>query len=209
MSAVIPARSEAAEFPLKQVLLSCVRLGVIESIAVLLIGVASRMFDGPAETAILGVLLTVSLLAVSFLPGLWMDARDFEGIARAAAIGLGATMVFLVIDVSLFQPFGLYTHRWRDVGGGSNWWYHPVWWMAGTYLTWIGAWLLAARAAKRGTAAPMGGAIVVLALTVGCGVAANLVHFPGAGWNTPTFGVAYLPGLALATAVSALGARRK
>jgi hypothetical protein len=209
MSAVIPARSEAAEYPLKQVLLSCVRLGVIESIAVLLIGVASRMFDGPAETAILGVLLTISLLAVSFLPGLWMDSRDFEGIARAAAIGLGAAGVFLVVDVIFFQPFGLYTHRWLDVGGGSNWWYHPIWWMAGTYLTWIGGWLLAARAATRGTAGPMGAAIVVVALTLVCGVAANLVHFPGAGWNTPTFAVAYLPGLALATAASALGARRK
>ena len=209
MSAVIPARSEAAEYPLRQILLSCVRLGVIESVAVLLIGVASRMFDGPAETAILGVLLTIFLLAVSFLPGLWMDSRDFEGIARAAAIGLGAAVVFLVVDVSLFQPFGLYTHRWLDVGGGSNWWYHPIWWMAGTYLTWMGGWLLAARAAKGGAAAPVGAAIVVLALTALCGVAANLTHFPGAGWNTPTFAIAFLPGLALATAASALGAPRK
>jgi len=209
MSAVIPARSEVAEYPLRQILLGCVRLGIIESIAVLLIGVASRMYDGSAETAILGVLLTISLFAVAFLPGLWMDSRDFEGIARAAAIGLGATVVFLVVDVSLFQPFGLYTHRWLDVGGGSNWWYHPVWWMAGTFLPWMGAWLLAARASRRGTAAPVGAAVLVLALTVLCGAAGNLVHFPGAGWNTPTFGVAFLPGLALATAASALGARRK
>jgi hypothetical protein len=39
-------------------------------------------------------------------------------------------------------------------------------------------------------------------------VVAVLIGFPGAGWNLPTFGVAFLPGLALATALSALGTRR-
>jgi hypothetical protein len=35
-----------------------------------------------------------------------------------------------------------------------------------------------------------------------------LAHFPGAGWNLPTFGVAFLPGLALTTLLTGLGARR-
>ena len=209
MSAAIPARSEAGEYPLKQMLLCAVRLGLLEAAAMLLIGIGSRMLEGPAEAAVLGVLLVGALLAVSFLPGLWLGSRDFEGIARAAAVGLAATIVFLAVDVTLFQPFGLYTHRWRDVGGGSNWWYHPIWWMAGTYLPWLGAWLLASRTARSGSPSPTGAAVVVLALTAVCGIAANLVHFPGAGWNVATFGVAFLPGLALATAVTALGARRK
>jgi len=209
MSTALSARSDAGDFPLRQVLLGSVRLGLIESVAVLLIGVASRMFDGPTELAVLGGLLALALLAVAFLPGLWLGSRDFEGIAQAAAMGLGATMVFLAVDVTFFQPFGLYTHRWRDVGGGSNWWYHPIWWMAGTYLPWVGAWLLAARTAKHGTVGPVGAAITVLALTIVCGVAAILTHVPGAGVNAGTFGVAFLPGLALATLFAALGARRK
>lgn len=209
MSAVIPARSEADEFPLRRVLLSAVRLGLIECVAVLLIAVGSRMFDGPAETLLLTALLVPAALAVTFLPGLWVTARDFEGIARAAAVGLGATVVFLVVDVSLFQPFGLYTHRWRDVGGGSNWWYHPIWWMAGTYLPWLGAWMLSCRTARRGAPGPAGAAVTALALTAVCGIIAVVTHFPGAGWNVPTFGVSFLPGLALATAVTALGASRK
>ena len=36
-----------------------------------------------------------------------------------------------------------------------------------------------------------------------------VARVPGAGWNLGTFGVAVLPGLALATAIAALGARRK
>jgi hypothetical protein len=209
MSTALSARSEAGEFPLRLVLLSAVRLGLIESVGVLLIGVASRMVDGPTELGVLGALLAVSVLAVAFLPALWLGSRDFEGIARAAAVGLGATVVFLVVDVALFQPFGLYTHRWRDIGGGSNWWYHPIWWMAGTYLSWIGAWLLAARSAKHGSAGPAGAAVTVLLLTVVCGAVAVFAHVPGAGWNAGTFGVAFLPGLALATLFTALGARRK
>ncbi|MDH4132801.1 MAG: hypothetical protein OEV95_13455 [Gemmatimonadota bacterium] len=209
MSTAISARSEAGEFPLRFILLSAVRLGLIESVAVLLIGVGSRMFDGPAETAALGVLLAVALLAVALLPGMWLGSRDFEGIARAAAVGLAAAVVFLAVDVTFFQPFGLYTHRWRDVGGGSNWWYHPIWWMAGTYLPWVGAWLLAARSARHGAPGPIGAAITALTLTAVCGVVAIFAHLPGAGWNAPTFGVAFLPGLALATLFAALGARRK
>jgi hypothetical protein len=41
-----------------------------------------------------------------------------------------------------------------------------------------------------------------------CAVVAVLIHFPGASWNLGTFGVAFLPGLALATLLSGLGAKR-
>jgi hypothetical protein len=37
---------------------------------------------------------------------------------------------------------------------------------------------------------------------------AVVLGFPGARWSLGTFAVAFLPGLALATAVSALGPRR-
>jgi hypothetical protein len=39
-------------------------------------------------------------------------------------------------------------------------------------------------------------------------VVAVVIGVPGAHWNLPTFGVAFLPGLALATAFSAMGAQR-
>jgi len=39
-------------------------------------------------------------------------------------------------------------------------------------------------------------------------IVAVLVRFPGARWPLATFGVAYIPGLALATALSAMGTRR-
>ena len=186
-----------------------IKLGLLESAVVLGIGLVSRLLDGPIEVALQAILLVAGLVAVTGLPGLWTRARTIEGIAGAAGIGLAAAWVFLVLDVALFQPLGLYTHRWRDLGGGSNWWYHPVWWMVGTYLPWFGAWILANQAAKHGAPSLPALALASLGLAAAVGFGAVLLHFPGAGWTLPTFGVAFLPGLALATILSGMGVREQ
>lgn len=209
MSAAVPAHAGADQTDLPYVLRAAVRLGILESVAILVIGLVSKYLDGVLETALLGALVTSAVLAVTFLPGIWTRARSIEGISGAAGIGLAATVVFLAVDVSLFQPFGLYTHRWLDIGGGSNWWYHPVFWMVGTYLPWLGAWMLANQTARSGSPSFAGAAAMLVACTVLATVVAVMLHLPGAGWNVGTFGVAFLPGLALATVVSVLGARRK
>lgn len=209
MSVAVHPRAGADQTDLPYVLRAAVKLGVIESVAVLVIGLVARYVDGVAEQGLLLVLVTLAVLAVIFLPGIWTRAQSIEGISGAAGIGLAATVVFLIVDVALFQPFGLYTHRWRDIGGGSNWWYHPVWWMVGTYLPWLGAWTLANQAARGRTPSLAAAAVPVVAFTAVLTVVAVILHVPGAGWNVGTFGVAFLPGLALATVVSVLGARRK
>jgi hypothetical protein len=184
-----------------------VQLGVLEAALVLVSSLVMRFLSGPAETVVLAIVLVIGLTLVSGLPGLSTRARTIEGIAGAAGIGLAAAGVFLLVDVALLQPIGTYTNRWLEIGGFSNWWYHPVWWLVGTYLPWMGAWILANRA-DRGQGpslvAMMAGA---LACTAVVGVAAVLIHFPGARWNLPTFGVAFLPGLALATLLSGMGRR--
>src|SRR6188768_2778171 len=76
-----------------------VKLGLLEGIAVLLFSLASRLLDGVVQTI-------VGVAAVSMLPGLWTRPRTIEGIAGAAGIGLGATAVFLLVDVVLLQNIG-------------------------------------------------------------------------------------------------------
>ena len=186
-----------------------VKLGLLESALVLVISLVSRFLpNGVLQTAVLGVIVLVGLFAVTFLPGLWTRPRTIEGIAGAAGIGLAAAVVYLLIDVTLLQNIGTYGHRWLELGGGSNWWYHPVWWMVGTFLPWFGAWMLANQLVKGNAVSPA----AAFALALGCGVAfavlAAAAHFPGAAWNLGTFGVAFLPGLALATVISGLGAKR-
>ncbi|HEU5154715.1 MAG TPA: hypothetical protein VFU03_08300 [Gemmatimonadales bacterium] len=191
------------------------KLGLAEALIVAAIGLVSRFLDGPVEIALEAVILAFGVLLVVSLPGIWTRARSIEGIAGAAGIGLGAAAVFLVLDLVFLQGDifhgltpSLYTNRWRAIGGGSNWWYHPVWWMVGTYLPWLGGWILANQTRKSGAPSLPGLAILLGICTVVCGVIAVLVGFPGAGWNVPTFGVAVLPGLALATTISVLGARK-
>jgi hypothetical protein len=152
--------------------------------------------------------LIVGLAAVTMLPGLWIRPRTIEGLAGAAGIGLGAAGVFLLVDVVLLQNIGTYTSRWYDIGGGSNWWYHPVWWMAGAFLSWMGAWILANQTVKRGQPSPVTGLLIALGATVVTAIAAILLGFPGARWTLGTFAVAFLPGLVLATIISAVGERR-
>ena len=184
-----------------------VKLGLLESILVLFFSLASRFLTGVPELIVEGVIVLAGVAIVSLLPGLWTRARTIEGIAGAAGIGLAAAGVFLLVDVALLQNIGTYSHRWYEIGGGSNWWYHPVWWMVGTFLPWMGAWILASQTVKDGRPAPLGGFLTAAGAAVAFGAAAVLLRFPGAGWTLATFGVAFLPGLALATALSAMRKR--
>lgn len=185
-----------------------VKLGLLEGIAVLLFSLASRLLDGVVETIVCGIILIVGVAAVSMLPGLWTRPRTIEGIAGAAGIGLGATAVFLLVDVVLLQNIGTYTNRWYEIGGGSNWWYHPVWWMVGTFIPWMGAWLLANQTNRNGRPSAGQGLITSVVLAALIGAAATALGFPGAHWGLGTFGVAFLPGLVLATLISGIGKRR-
>ncbi|CAN5714203.1 hypothetical protein BH24GEM1_BH24GEM1_30880 [soil metagenome] len=184
-----------------------VLLGLFEAVIVLLLSLASRLLAGPRETIALALLLLLGLAPVTLLPGIWTRARTIEGIAGAAGIGLGAAFVFLLIDVVLLQNIGTYTNRWWQIGG-SNWWYHPVWWMAGTFLPWLGAWLLANQVGRNGRISAPAAFGTALGFAAAIAVVGVLIGFPGAGWNLPTFGLAFLPGLALATIFSSLGTRR-
>lgn len=183
-------------------------LGLIEGLFVLAIGLVSKYLDGPVETALLAILLLIGLGILALLPGLWTRAASVEGIAGAAGIGLGATVVFLIIDVVLLQRIGLYTNRWLAIGGGSNWWYHPVWWIAGTFIPFMGAFALSNQTARRGSPSPVGVMITAVVLAMVIGTLAAVFHFPYAQWSVATFAVAFLPALVLTVLTTSIGARR-
>jgi hypothetical protein len=69
--------------------------------------------------------------------------------------------------------------------------------------------MLANQSARDNRPSVASAALSALGWTVLVAAGSVLLRFPGAGWNVGTFGVAFLPGLALATVVSVLGARRK
>jgi hypothetical protein len=209
MHSAVELRAEHDLTDVPAIVRGSVKLGLLESVLVLVISLVSRFLpNGAVQTVVLAIIVAAGLYAVTFLPGLWTRPRTIEGIAGAAGIGLGAAVMFLFIDVTLLQNIGTYGHRWYELGGGSNWWYHPVWWMVGTYLPWLGAWSLANQVVNGRAVSPIGAFGLALVCGIVLAVVATMIHFPGAAWTLPTFGVAFLPGLALATVLSGLGAKR-
>jgi hypothetical protein len=183
-------------------------LGFVQAVTVLIVSLINKHLEGSIDHALTGLVVAIGASITIFWPGLQTRARSIEGIAGAAGIVLGATWAFLGFDVAILQPLSTYTNRWSQVGGFSNWWYLPVWWMVGTYLSWMGGWILANQANRSGQPSLPSAIGLVAVLTAVCGAAAAALHFPGAAWNVPTFAIAAMPALALGTLVTGLGAKR-
>jgi hypothetical protein len=207
MGTAVESRGEFDVTALRHVLSKAVVLGLFEALIVVLMSFITRFTAPPIETILGAIVLLIGLSGVVVMPGLWTRARTIEGIAGAAGIGLGATVVFMLVDVALLQPAGIYTNRWAEIGGFSNWWYHPVWWMLGTFLPWFGAMTLASRAVRGKSVSIPGVMIPAVACAIALAIIAVIIRFPGARWTLATFGIAFIPGLAVAELFTMLGRR--
>src|SRR5216117_2175658 len=168
MPSTTTAASDRSEF--RHVLLSGTIVGAVTGAAVVLFLLVSRSGLLPAGIVTSFLLMLTVLaggVAAAFLPGVFAASRTVQGVASAAAIGLWGTIVFMAIDIILLRPFHAFPWTWDAVGGGSTWWYLPIWWMLGTFLAWMGGLVTAGRAARGGDVA-----IGALALPVVIGAAA-------------------------------------
>lgn len=184
-----PATADRSDF--RHVLISGTKVGVAIGTAVLVYLLVSRLVPpGIAQALLQTVIVLAAAVVATFLPAQWTTARSTEGIAGAAAVGLWGTIVFMAIDVILFRPFKAYPWTWDAVGGGSTWWYLPIWWMLGTFVAWLGGLVTAARARRGGktTIAALSLPIVLGAIgfAVGIGLGQVRIGMPvaaGAGFT--------------------------
>jgi len=145
MSATVaPAASDRSDF--RTVTVGGAKIGIATAIAVVAFLAAVRLVPiaGGLRGGVLVLIVLAAGLAAAFLPAEWTAARSTEGIAGAAAVGLVGTVVFSAIDIVLLRPFKAYPWTWDAIGGGSTWWYLPIWWMLGTFLAWMGGIVTAA-----------------------------------------------------------------
>lgn len=162
-----PATLDRSDF--RHILIGGTRLGVTVAAAVIVYLLVSRLVPpGIAQALLQAVIVLAAAAAASLLPANWTAARTTQGIAGAAGVGLWGTIVFMAIDIIVLRPFKAYPWTWDAVGGGSTWWYLPIWWMLGTFVAWMGAMYTAGRAARGATslgalATPLLGAAAVLA----------------------------------------------
>lgn len=165
---VPPSAATIDRSDFRHILVSGTKVGVVIGVSVVACLAVSRLIPPGIVRALLQTIVVLAAaVAASFLPAYFAAARTIQGIASAAAIGLWGTIVFMAIDIILLRPFHAFPWTWDAVGGGSTWWYLPIWWMLGTFVAWMGAVVTAGRAARGGDVS-----IGALALPVVIGAAA-------------------------------------
>ncbi|MBI3982084.1 MAG: hypothetical protein HY337_04185 [Gemmatimonadetes bacterium] len=117
-----------------------VKLGVVTAGGVTVFALLSRMLAGPSEILLQSVLVFVGVGVFAYLPTSWVRPRGIDGIAWTALVGLLGALVFTVVDTALLRPVNLYHWTWDQIGGGSGFWYIPIWWMGSAVLAWLGGW---------------------------------------------------------------------
>lgn len=133
----------------RHILMSGTKVGLVTGVSVVAFLALSRLLPaGIAQTLLEALLVLLAGVLVSLLPGQWVGSRGTEGVAGAAAVGLWGTVIFMAFDIVLLRPFKAYPWTWDAIGGGSTWWYLPIWWMLGTFVAWMGGMLTAGRNAR-------------------------------------------------------------
>ena len=141
------ATTDRSDF--KNVLVSGTKVGIVTGVAVVVCLLVTRLLPaGLAHDLIFSIVVLGAGVLISLLPAHWAVSRQTEGVAGAAAIGLWGTVVFMAIDILLLRNARAYPWTWDAIGGGSTWWYLPIWWMLGTFLAWMGGLVTAARHAR-------------------------------------------------------------
>jgi len=190
MSATATAAQDRSDF--RTVTVGGALVGLVTGGAVVLFVAASRNLAGDAvRGGVEALVVLAAAVVVAFFPAHWTAARGTEGIAGAAAVGWVGTVVFSAIDIVLLRPFKAYPWTWDAIGGGSTWWYLPVWWMLGTFLAWMGGIVTASQATRGGGQAALrrsalpaiAGAVIVAPIAQLAGVAVSLPAAAGGAFT--------------------------
>ena len=172
MSSAVSATSQAGT-EWRNNVMGGLKLGIVTAIGVVAFAMLSRAMEGTAEVVVQSVLLLAGVAVFAYLPAAFGRPRDVDSIAWAAMIGLLGALFFTAIDTALLRPFSPYHWTWDAIGGGSGFWYIPVWWMASATLAWLGAWIVANQASGGAPNIPVeagktiGLGIVVSAILIG------------------------------------------
>lgn len=120
-----------------------VKLGILTAVGVVAFALLVRAMSGNTETLVLSLLVLTGGVVFGYLPALWTRPRSADGIAWCTLLGLLGAVAFTVLDVVLLRPLSVYHWTWDAIGGGSGFWYIPVWWMGSAFLAWLGGMVVA------------------------------------------------------------------
>lgn len=162
-SAVHPAQDRA---DVRTIVAGGIKLGLLTAAGVAGFALLSRSLAGATEVVVQSAFVVAGGVIFAYAPARWVRPRTVDGIAWAALTGLLGALTFTIVDTAALRPLALYHWTWDAIGGGSGFWYVPVWWMGSAVLAWLGAHVVALTA--RGGREPQ--PFVVGALTAGLAV---------------------------------------
>lgn len=166
------AEASSASIHWRTVVIGGAILGVITGVGVAVFAFASRGMDGGTERIVQSILVLLGGLVFAYFPATRYEPYDVDSISWVAMIGLMGALFFTVVDVVILRPISLYHWTWDEIGGGSGFWYIPVWWMGSALLAWLGAWVVSNLGGKVAMAAAQsaGVGVVMAAILIATGV---------------------------------------
>ena len=165
-----------------------IALGIITALGVTAFALVSRPLDGTVERIVQILLVLAGGAVFSYVPAHFVRPREVDSIAWASLLGLLGALSFTVIDTAILRPLNLYHWTWDAIGGGSGFWYVPVWWMGSAFLAWLGCLVHAIRAKGGPVNLPatagqtVGVAVVLLVVLVITGIGSFHAAFMGLSW---------------------------
>lgn len=142
MTSVAPARAES-RIDWRTTVFGGARIGVITTIGVAVFAFLSGITSGTVETIVQSILVLAGGFIFAYVPSMLYRPSDVDTIAWVAFIGLMGSLFFTVFDTAILRPLNTYSWTWDEIGGGSGFWYIPVWFMGSAVLAWLGGWTVA------------------------------------------------------------------
>jgi hypothetical protein len=181
-------------------------LGLLTAVGVVAFALLSRAVHGTTLTVVQSLLVLVGGVIATYFPALRIHPRSADGVAWASLVGLLGALTFTVVDTAVLRPVGIYSWTWDRIGGGSGFWYIPVWWMGAAVLAWLGAWALSLTAAgAQGVEAVRRAGMTIVVAAV---VFAVLVVSRAAPATTAIVALAYAVAVVLGVPLAAVARRR-
>lgn len=144
-----------------------VLVGAVTALGVVVFALISRaMPAGAFETHVQAAIVIAGGALVTYWPASMVHPRDVDTIGWTTLLAYVGTVTFTILDIAMLRPLGMYHWTWDAIGGGSGFWYISIWWMGGTFLSWMGAWAYALESSRR----------TVPIMAVGTAIAAIVVY---------------------------------
>lgn len=150
----------------RTILRTGIALGLVTALGVAVFALLSRAMSGRVEVVIQSLMVLVGGAIVTYLPSRAVRPQSTNVIGWSAFIGVIGAGTFTVLDIAVLRPLGLYSWRWDAIGGGSGWWYIPIWWMGATMLAWLGGLVYSVRGRGRAEVNPVGLGIQAMVIAV-------------------------------------------